>query len=267
MQIILALAGVSLVPIIIVALLPKDKSFFEKSAVKGFGLGVYLMLVFVLLSEAIEARGSIYGLSFLALGLIFSFFIGLIVKEFHHHHSDEEKISSHNQASTWRVLISDFFHNIVDGIAIIAGFAINPAVGLVSFAGVLGHQVIQQIGQQILLVEGGVQAKMAIFISFGISLSIFLGFAVSNSFEAMLLAMSAGIVTWKVWVDLAHIKWDKKTAAGFVAGALILLSILLSVPHQHGPNDTHDNHTEETHSAEDGHTEAHDGHSEEVHLD
>ena len=113
------------------------------------------------------------------------------------------------------------------------------------------------------------QAKKAILISLGISLSIFLGFAVSDSFEAMLLAISAGIVTWKLWADLAHIKWDKKTAAGFLAGALILLSILLSVPHQHGPGDEHheEHEGEEVHHAEDGHDEDHPEHEGGLHLE
>jgi zinc transporter ZupT len=234
MEIFLSLASVALLPILIVAFLPKDKSFFDRGIVKGFGLGVYLMLVFVLLSEAIESKGITYGFGFLAVGLFISLLIGIYFKEFHHHHGDEEKQEIHSKASTWRILISDFFHNIVDGIAIIAGFAISPAVGLVAFAGVLGHQIVQQIGQQILLVEEGVQAKKAILISLIVALSIFLGFFVAESMEAILLATSAGIVVWKVWTDLVHLKWDKKTATGFVAGALILLAILTSIPHQHG---------------------------------
>jgi hypothetical protein len=93
---------------------------------------------------------------------------------------------------------------------------------------------VQQVGQQILLVESGIQAKKAIFVSFIIALSIFLGFAVGESLEAVLLSVSAGIVAWKVWNDLTQLKWDKKIATGFVAGALILGAILLSVPHEHG---------------------------------
>src|SRR3989344_7594515 len=104
--------------------------------VKGFGLGVYLMLVVVLLYEAVEEKGVVPGFSWLLAGLLISFVIGFLFKEFHHHHSEEEKLSSHSRASTWRILVSDFFHNIVDGLAIIAGFTISPTIGIISFLGV-----------------------------------------------------------------------------------------------------------------------------------
>ena len=246
MEIILALVGVVVLPLLVVAFLPRNKSFFEKSIVKGFGLGVYLMLVMVLFYESVENGGVNLGVTWLLVGLIFSFLIGFLFKEFHHHHSEEEKKSRHNRASTWRILISDFFHNIVDGLAIIAGFYISPTVGIIAFLGVLGHQIVQQVGQQILLVENGVNSKRALLISFFVALSIFLGFIISSSLESMLLAFSAGIVAWTVWVDLTHMKWDKKVASGFVLGSLLLATILFSVPHQHG--DQHeDGHHEEVH--------------------
>lgn len=246
MEIILALVGVVVLPLLVVAFLPRNKSFFEKSIVKGFGLGVYLMLVMVLFYESVENGGVNLGVTWLLVGLIFSFLIGFLFKEFHHHHSEEEKKSRHNRASTWRILISDFFHNIVDGLAIIAGFYISPTVGIIAFLGVLGHQIVQQVGQQILLVENGVNSKRALLISFFVALSIFLGFIISSSLESMLLAFSAGIVAWTVWVDLTHMKWDKKVASGFVLGSLLLATILFSVPHQHG--DQHeDEHHEEVH--------------------
>jgi len=240
MEIILALAGVAIIPIIVVVFLPRDRSFFEKSLVRGFGLGVYLMLVILLFYEAVEEKGAATAFGWLLGGLAVSLVIGFLFKEFHHHHSEEEKQETHSRASTWRVLVSDFAHNIVDGIAIIAGFSLGPAVGAVAFLGVLGHQIVQQVGQQILLVESGVAPKRAIFISLLIALSIFLGFLVQDiEIEAVLLALSAGIVAWKVWTDLIHLKWDKKTAAGFLAGALILAAILLSIPHEHGQEEEH----------------------------
>lgn len=245
MELTLVLAGVSLIPIAVVAFLPRDRSFFEKGLVRGFGLGIYLMLVVVLLTESVENIGSIGGIAWFACGLLLSLVIGLTLKEFHHHHNKQEAQHAHDQASASRVLVSDFFHNMVDGTAIITGFAISPAVGVLSFLGILGHQILQQVGQHILLVESGIKTKKAIIISFFVSLSIFLGFLIKgSSLEAMLLALSGGIVAWKVWVDLLHLEWDKKTITGFVAGALILSIILLGIPH------SHDEHEEETHEGE-----------------
>jgi zinc transporter ZupT len=174
MEIILALVGVVVLPLLVVAFLPRNKSFFEKSIVKGFGLGVYLMLVMVLFYESVESGGVSLGVTWLLAGLIFSLLIGFLFKEFHHHHSEEEKVFRHSRASTWRILVSDFFHNIVDGLAIIAGFYISPSVGMIAFLGVLGHQIVQQVGQQILLVENGIESRKALLVSFFVALSIFL---------------------------------------------------------------------------------------------
>lgn len=231
----LALSGVSIIPILITLMFPKNRAFFERSSVRGFGLGVYLILVVILLREAIEQSGVLTGSGWFFAGLVISLLIGVVFKEFHHHHNSEEKVHSHNKSSMWRILISDFFHNIVDGIAIIAGFVINPSVGLASFLGILGHQTIQQAGQQILLVESGTKTNKAIFISFLVSLSIFLGFVFQHneSLEVIFMALSAGIVAWKLIADISHAKRNKNMVFGFAFGAFILALILVVVPHVH----------------------------------
>jgi len=231
----LALAGVSIIPILITLMFPKNRSFFDRNAVKGFGLGVYLMLVVLLLRESIEQGGFATTGGWFIGGLAFSILIGLTFKEFHHHHSEEEKGHSHNKSSIWRLLISDFFHNIVDGIAIIAGFSINVGAGITSFLGILGHQIIQQGGQQVLLVENNIKPKRAILISFIVSLSMFLGFYFqgNKSIEVVFMSLASGIVAWKVGTDMMHAKWNKKMILGFMIGALILALILALIPHEH----------------------------------
>ena len=46
MKIFLALFLVGVVPVLFTFILPKKKIFFEKSVVKGFGLGIYTALIF-----------------------------------------------------------------------------------------------------------------------------------------------------------------------------------------------------------------------------
>ncbi len=235
MSIYLSLAGVSIIPILVALLFPKNKAFFQKNIVKGFGLGVYLMLVVLLLREAIEYSGFVNGSLLFVGGLCISLMIGVAFKEFHHHHNDEDRAHSHNRSSIWRVLVSDFFHNIVDGIAIIAGFAVNMGAGITSFLGILGHQTIQQAGQQVLLVENNIKPKNAILVSFFISLSIFLSFLFKDNkiLEIIFTALSAGIIAWKVATDMIHAKWNKQMIVGFMIGAIILALILALVPHEH----------------------------------
>lgn len=230
-----ALSGISIIPILVALAFPKNKDFFQKHMVRGFGLGVYLMLVVLLLREAIDQSGFINGGVLFVGGLVISLLIGVAFKEFHHHHTEEERAHSHNRSSIWRVLVSDFFHNIVDGIAIIAGFTMNIGAGITSFIGILAHQTIQQAGQQVLLVENNIKPKKAIFYSFIISLSIFLSFIFQDNeiLEVIFTALSAGIVAWKVAVDMMHSNWNKKMIVGFMIGAIILGLILVLVPHEH----------------------------------
>lgn len=233
----IALALVAFVPPLVIIFLPKDKKFFDTSIVRGFGLGVYGALISILLMEGIEHGGTTTALIWFIVGLVISFIIGFLVKEFHHHHehdTDGNHDHSHNRASMWRLLVSDFFHNIVDGIAIVASFAVNPSVGITSMFGILGHQVVQQGGQQILLVESGITPRKALIASFLISLSVFLGLVIDNEMiEVIFICLSGGIVLWKVATDIRHTKWTAKTIIGFIVGAVLLAGFLLVVPHEH----------------------------------
>lgn len=240
MLVYLALAGVAIIPFIVIALFPRQEKYLEHVAVRGFGLGVYTILIVILLRESVEIGGLLNAGGWFAVGLALSLLIGLAVKEFHHHHSSEERAHRHNKGSTWRVLISDFFHNIVDGIVIIAGFGVSTSIGFIAFAGVLGHQIIQQTGQQILLIESGIKPERAIFISLIVALSVFLGFGFQGqeALQMILLSLSAGIITWKVVKDILEVSWSKKMVMGFALGAFVLAAILLLVPHAHEEEST-----------------------------
>lgn len=228
-----ALALVAILPPLTILLLPRNRAFFDKSIVRGFGLGVYTALIAILLNEGLEHGGVTAGIWF-AVGITISFIIGFFIKEFHHHHDHTEKAHRHNKASMLRLLISDFFHNIVDGIAIVASFTTNPGLGITSLLGILGHQVIQQSGQQILLVESGISPRKALVLSFFISLSVFLGLVINGeTIEAVFISLSAGIVLWKVLTDIRHTKWAPSALVGFALGALVLTALLIAVPHEH----------------------------------
>ncbi len=234
MKIFLALFLVGVVPVLFTFILPKKKIFFEKSVVKGFGLGIYTALIFILLKESFEHGGIGLGFSGIFLGLLISILISYYFKEFHHHHEEGEH-HIHSKISAFKILASDFFHNIVDGIAIVSGFAINNTIGFASLFGVLGHQIIQQSGQQVLLISEGVKPKKAILISFGISLSVFFALFINNniSLESVLMALSAGIILSKILIDIKETKWTKSSLVGFIFGFAILLVSLFLIPHTH----------------------------------
>jgi len=206
-----------------------------KSSVRGFGLGVYAALVVLLLREGVEHAGFGSAFVWFAIGLLVSVAIGVLFKEFHHHHSEEEKVHSHTKTSISRILVSDFFHNIVDGIAILSGFSISTSVGVISLVGVVGHQMIQQAGQQVLLVDGGATPRKAILISFAVSLSLGVGYFLrdNETIEHIFIALSSGIIAWKIGTDILHTTWERKSVFGFFVGALLLAITLLAITHGH----------------------------------
>lgn len=232
---ILSLVAASLLPMTIAVFLPKRSNFYKSPIVQGFGLGVYSALIVLLFREGVEHSGTLNTVIWFIAGLIISVSIGIYLKEFHHHHNEEERAHSHSKTSITRILVSDFFHNIVDGIAIISGFSISNSVGLISLLGVVGHQMIQQAGQQVLLVENGISPKKALSLSFFISLSLILGFFLKDRevLEHILIPLSAGIVAWKIGADILHSSWSKKSVFGFFVGAILLAITLILIPHEH----------------------------------
>ncbi len=232
---ILSLAVASLLPMTIAIFLPKRNNFYKSPVVQGFGLGVYSALIVLLFREGVEHSGTLSTMIWFVAGLVISVSIGIYLKEFHHHHTEEERNHRHTKTSITRILVSDFFHNIVDGIAIISGFGISNSVGLISLLGVVGHQMIQQTGQQVLLVENGITPRRALTVSFLISLSLILGyfFRGLEVLEHILIPLSAGIVAWKIGTDILHSSWSKKSVFGFFVGAVLLAITLILIPHSH----------------------------------
>ncbi len=226
---------VSVLPIGLLYLLPQRTEFFKKSGVKGFGLGVYAALIFVLIKESLEISDPTITIGGIFIGFIVSLLIGYYFKEFHHHHDEETAHHHHSRSSAFKILVSDFMHNIVDGIAIVSGFVLSPVAGITSTIGVLGHQFIQQSGQQVLLTGSGVPPKKALFVSLLVSLSVFVSLFIGEAemLESLLMTVSAGIIMFKVITDIKENKWNKKSSSGFIIGFLLLIISLMLVPHVH----------------------------------
>lgn len=235
MNIYTGLGLVVVVPFLFVLFLPKNSLFFQKKSIAGFGLGVYTALILLLLKEGVEHTVVATSIWF-GVGFLISVLIGMLFKGFHHHHSDADlEKHNHSKIDSIKILLSDFFHNIVDGISLISAFATGGATGITSLFGILGHQTIQQAGQQVLLVDTGISTKKALSISFSVSLSIFLGFIFYGNeiIENIFISLSAGIILWKVITDIKEMKWTKEGVFGFMIGGMLLTASLLLFPHTH----------------------------------
>ncbi len=71
----------------------------------------------------------------------------------HHHAHGHDKIEAGK--SGWMILIGDGMHNFTDGILIAAAFLANPELGIVTGLAIIAHEIPQEIGDFIVLLNAG----------------------------------------------------------------------------------------------------------------
>ncbi len=126
----------------------------------GVLLGTALLHV---LPEAFESGQPPQGL-FLTLlgGLLFFFFLEKAELYRHGHHHEHDDHHHHHgfdaeQAGRggWSVLVGDSIHNFCDGVLIAAAFLADPHLGFVTALAIIGHEIPQEVGDYIVLINAG----------------------------------------------------------------------------------------------------------------
>jgi zinc and cadmium transporter len=137
----------------------------------GVLLGAALLHV---LPEAFESGADAHGL-FVALlgGLLFFFLLEKAELYRHGHHHEGDHPHHHHghgfdaeQAGRggWAVLVGDSIHNFCDGIIIAAAFLADVRLGFVTAAAVIAHEIPQEVGDFIVLLNAGFsRAKALLF--------------------------------------------------------------------------------------------------------
>ena len=69
----------------------------------------------------------------------------------HHHHFDAEQAGR----GGYSVLVGDSIHNFCDGLIIAAAFLADPALGVVTAVAVVAHEIPQEAGDYIVLLNAG----------------------------------------------------------------------------------------------------------------
>lgn len=133
----------------------------------GLLLGVALLHV---LPEAFESGAGAHGL-FLALlgGLMFFFLLEKAELYRHGHHHEGDGHHHHHdfdqqQAGRggWAVLVGDGIHNFCDGIIIAAAFLADTRLGLVTATAVIAHEIPQEVGDYVVLLNAGLSRARAL---------------------------------------------------------------------------------------------------------
>ncbi len=135
------------------------------------------------LPEAFESQADPRSLFATLLGGLLAFFMLeklAILRHSHHHEGDgHHHVHGHDKheagKSGWMILVGDGLHNFTDGILIAAAFLVNPQLGLVTSVAIIAHEIPQEIGDFIVLLNAGFSRTKAYFLNLLCSLMAVLG--------------------------------------------------------------------------------------------
>jgi zinc and cadmium transporter len=217
-----------------------------------FSAGVLAVLAYHLIEEALHEAES---LALVAGSVI----VGAIVLEIihhalpsgTHHHYEVPEDHAHTAVDGRRILISDAVHNTTDGFIIVPAFLLDWSVGIAATAGVLLHELVQEISEFFVLKEAGYSTKRALTLNFAVSGTILVGAALAlvlASFEgvlAVLAGLAAGGFLSVVLRDLlphafASIKAHGRGvvhAVAAVLGVAVMFGVIGLVPHAEAEGD------------------------------
>jgi len=134
----------------------------------GILLGTALLHV---LPEAFESHAAPDDL-FLTLlaGLLFFWLLekAELYRHVHHHEGDGHDHHSHFDAQQagrggLSVLVGDSIHNFCDGVIIAAAFLADPGLGIVTALAIVAHEIPQEAGDYIVLLNAGFSRRKALF--------------------------------------------------------------------------------------------------------
>nr|WP_188566857.1 ZIP family metal transporter [Undibacterium terreum] len=141
-------------------------SLLSKVVERMVSLSVGIMLSTSLLHalpEAFESGADPRTLFGCLMGGLLAFFLlekFAILRHSHHHEGDghhhEHGHDAHEAGKAgWMILVGDGLHNFTDGILIAAAFLADPKLGLVTGLAIIAHEIPQEIGDFIVLLNAG----------------------------------------------------------------------------------------------------------------
>jgi zinc and cadmium transporter len=127
-----------------------------------------------MLPEAFESEAGAQALfATLLVGLLFFFLLEKAELYRHGHHHEGDDPHHHHQhgfdaeqagRGGWSVLVGDSIHNFCDGLIIAAAFLTDVKLGIVTSIAVMAHEIPQEVGDYIVLINAGFsRAKALLF--------------------------------------------------------------------------------------------------------
>jgi len=107
------------------------------------------------------------------------------------------------------VVIGDGFHNLVDGVLIASAFVVDSSVGIAATLAIVAHEVPQEVGDFMVLLDCGLSRAQALAMNFASSLASVVGgvaayFALEDARQATpyVLALAAAGFIYIAVADL-----------------------------------------------------------------
>ncbi len=223
----------------------------------SFAVGALLAVAFLdVLPEALHRADDPESLLATLLAGLLLFFILQKAALWRHSHGDEAGGHDHHghghghgeghSASGMMILIGDGFHNFVDGILIAAAFMVDVQLGIATTTAVIIHEIPQEIGDFMVLLNSGYGRRRALFWNLVSSLASVVGgiagYLLLDLAEAAIphvLALAAASFIYVAMTDLIpglQRRWDAKAAFSQIAligAGIALIAIMHQTHHAH----------------------------------
>jgi len=124
-----------------------------------------------ILPEAFSAKAPPQALFATLLGGLLFFFLlekAELYRHSHHHEGDEHHHHhgfDRQQAGRggWSVILGDGIHNFCDGVIVAAAFLADTRIGMVTALAIIAHEIPQEVGDYIVLLNAGFSRARALF--------------------------------------------------------------------------------------------------------
>lgn len=199
----------------------------------ALAIGALLGDAFIhIIPEAFESMNHQVASLLLIAGLILFFIIEKVL-HWHHHGEDKDNTEAHPVGKM--ILISDGFHNFLDGVVIGASFMVSVPLGMATTLAVILHEIPQEIGDFGVLIHSGYSKLRALFLNFTSALMAVIGVVfvfifgeTAENFSIFVLPIAAGGFIYIAVADLIP-ELHKKNASSPLPLLLQIVVILLGI--------------------------------------
>lgn len=231
-----SVAIVSLVSLVGVFTLSLKEEILRKYVFVFISIAVGALLgdAFIhLIPEAFENSSSSTLVSILIIVGILLFFIVEKLLHWHHHGEDKDDCDIHPVGKL--ILMSDGFHNFLDGIIIAASFMVSIPIGIATTIAVILHEIPQEIGDFAVLLHSGYTKKQALWLNFlsavmavfGAVVFFLLG-SMAESVSSWLVPIAAGGFIYIAVADLIpELHKTKEFKRSTIQVAVVIVGVLI----------------------------------------